>query len=38
MKFSEVLKKIFTQHIVLKALAAVLAVACAIISSIASVI
>ena len=35
MKFGEVLKKIFTQHILLKALAAVLAVALAVICAIA---
>ena len=35
MKFGEVLKKIFTQHIVLKLLAAVLAVALAVICAVA---
>ncbi len=35
MKFGEVLKKIFTQHILLKVLAAALAVVCAVICAIA---
>ncbi len=35
MKFGEIMKKIFTRHIFLKALAAVLAVALAIICAIA---
>ena len=35
MKFGEILKKVFTQHIVLKVLAAALAVVCAVICAIA---
>ena len=38
MKFGEFMKKVFTQHIPLKLLAAVLAVLCVVVSSIASIV